>query len=105
LSNVGHCIRCSEIKHDAFSCHFYQSFPDDTELWNWLQLNLVNRVIFCLFLDIDVRLYNSWMPHYFPRQAKSSDTQGSYFSEFFGTNYAPAMIDTVAWSGTVLGMV
>jgi len=37
-----------------------------------LQLNLVDRVVFCLFLDVDVQLYNSWMQHYFPRQADAA---------------------------------
>ena len=31
-----------------------------------LQLDQIDRIIFCLFLDIDVRLYESWMQVYFP---------------------------------------
>jgi len=43
-----------------------------------LQLTEVDRVIFCLFLDVDVQLYNSWMRHYFPRSTDIS-AQGLYF--------------------------
>jgi len=37
-----------------------------------LQLTVVDRIIFCLFLDVDVQLYNSWMRHYFPRSMDAS---------------------------------
>jgi len=45
------------------------------------QLADVERVIFCLFLRVDIECYSVWMPKYFPLPANTSDKGActSYF--------------------------
>jgi hypothetical protein len=39
------------------------------------QLDSVDRVVFCVFLDIDLRLYETWMQVYFPDCSKTPQQQ------------------------------
>ncbi|XP_061405618.1 ADP-ribose glycohydrolase MACROD1-like [Lethenteron reissneri] len=89
-----HIVEDKELRSVAFPCIStgIYGFPNEPAARialettrNWLEKyhSKVDRIIFCLFLPIDVELYDTLMPVYFPRAPKGkgaggvSDRQGA----------------------------
>ncbi|XP_078466107.1 uncharacterized protein LOC144729607 isoform X3 [Lampetra planeri] len=78
-----HIVEDKELRSVAFPCIStgIYGFPNEPAARialettrNWLEKyhSKVDRIIFCLFLPIDVELYDTLMPVYFPRAPKES---------------------------------